>query len=63
MVLHDLHLALRYADHAIALGGERAIAGAAKDVLTASALSDVFGHRPRRGRRRNDAQSAADLVC
>ena len=45
MVLHDLHLALRYADHAIALGGERAIAGAAKDVLTASALSDVFGHR------------------
>ena len=45
MVLHDLHLALRYADHAIALGGGRAIAGPAKDVLTASALSDIFGHR------------------
>jgi iron complex transport system ATP-binding protein len=44
MVLHDLHLALRYADHAIALGGGRAIAGAAKDVLSASTLSDVFGH-------------------
>jgi iron complex transport system ATP-binding protein len=45
MVLHDLHLALRYADHAIALGVGRAIAGAAADVLTASILSDVFGHR------------------
>jgi iron complex transport system ATP-binding protein len=45
MVLHDLHLALRYADHAIALGNGRAIAGLAKDVLTASALSDIFGHR------------------
>jgi iron complex transport system ATP-binding protein len=45
MVLHDLHLALRYADHAIALGGGRAIAGAAADVLSASTLSDVFGHR------------------
>jgi iron complex transport system ATP-binding protein len=45
MVLHDLHLALRYADHAIALGGGRAIAGAAKDVLSASTLSGIFGHR------------------
>ena len=45
MVLHDLHLALRYADHAIALGGGHAIAGAAKDVLSASTLSEVFGHR------------------
>ena len=45
MVLHDLHLALRYADHAIALGRGRAIAGAAGDVLSASTLSDVFGHR------------------
>jgi len=45
MVLHDLHLALRYSDHAIALGGGRAIAGAATDVLSASTLSDVFGHR------------------
>jgi iron complex transport system ATP-binding protein len=45
MVLHDLHLALRYADHAIALGGGRAIAGAAVDVLSASTLSEIFGHR------------------
>jgi ABC-type hemin transport system ATPase subunit len=45
MVLHDLHLALRYADHAVALGGARAITGAAADVLSASTLSDVFGHR------------------
>jgi len=45
MVLHDLHLALRYADHAIALGGGRAIAGAAGDVLCAPTLSELFGHR------------------
>lgn len=45
MVLHDLHLALRYADHAIALGGGRAIAGVAGDVLSAPTLSELFGHR------------------
>ena len=45
MVLHDLHLALRYADHAIALGGGRAMAGAAADVLSTNVLSDFFGHR------------------
>jgi iron complex transport system ATP-binding protein len=45
MVLHDLHLALRYADHAIALGGGRAHAGAAAAVLTPAALSELFGHR------------------
>ncbi len=45
MVLHDLHLALRYADHAIALGGGCAIAGRAEDVLTADTLSTLFGHR------------------
>jgi iron complex transport system ATP-binding protein len=45
MVLHDLHLALRYADHAIALGGGIARAGAAHDILTAAALSELFGHR------------------
>jgi iron complex transport system ATP-binding protein len=44
MVLHDLHLALRYADHAVALGGGRAIAGPARDVLTADALSPLFAH-------------------
>ena len=45
MVLHDLHLAIRFADHAIALGGGSARIGAAGDVLTASALSELFGHR------------------
>ena len=44
MVLHDLHLALRYADHAIALGGARALTGRAADVLRADALSALFGH-------------------
>ena len=45
MVLHDLHLAARFADHAIALGGGRARTGAAVDILTAAALSELFGHR------------------
>jgi iron complex transport system ATP-binding protein len=44
MVLHDLHLALRYADHAVALGGGRATAGPAGAILTADALSALFGH-------------------
>ena len=44
MVLHDLHLALRYADHAIALGGGRATAGNAADILSAPTLSAFFGH-------------------
>jgi iron complex transport system ATP-binding protein len=45
MVLHDLHLALRYADHAVALGAGQAVSGRAEDVLTADALSTLFGHR------------------
>jgi iron complex transport system ATP-binding protein len=45
MVLHDLHLAARFADHAIALGDGRARTGSAADILTASALSELFGHR------------------
>jgi len=45
MVLHDLHLALRYADHAVALGQGRARAGAACDILTGASLSELFGHR------------------
>jgi iron complex transport system ATP-binding protein len=44
MVLHDLHLALRYADHAIAMGGGRTITGPARDVLTEDVLSPLFGH-------------------
>ena len=45
MVLHDLHLALRYADHAVALGGGRAAAGPAAAILGADSLSALFGHR------------------
>ena len=45
MVLHDLHLALRYADHAIALGSGRARTGIAGDILTGATLSELFGHR------------------
>jgi ABC-type cobalamin/Fe3+-siderophores transport system ATPase subunit len=45
MVLHDLHLALRYADYAIALGDGHATTGRADEVLTAGALSVLFGHR------------------
>jgi ABC-type cobalamin/Fe3+-siderophores transport system ATPase subunit len=45
MVMHDLHLALRYADCAIVLGAGRAVTGRADDVLTADALSALFGHR------------------
>jgi iron complex transport system ATP-binding protein len=45
MVLHDLHLAVRYADHALALGAGRATTGRAADVLTTDALSALFNHR------------------
>jgi iron complex transport system ATP-binding protein len=45
MVLHDLHLAMRFADYAIALGGGSARTGTAADILTAPALSELFGHR------------------
>jgi iron complex transport system ATP-binding protein len=45
MVVHDLHLALRYADHAIAIGGGTARAGGAAQTLTADALSTLFGRR------------------
>jgi iron complex transport system ATP-binding protein len=45
MVLHDLHLALRYADCAVALGNGRATVGSADEILDADALSTLFGHR------------------
>ncbi len=43
MVVHDLHLALRYADHAIAVGNGRAHAGPAREILTAEVLGPLFG--------------------
>ncbi len=47
MVLHELHLATRYADHVILLGDERATGkartGSAAEMLTAERLSILFG--------------------
>jgi len=44
MVLHDLNLAARYADHLIAIaGGTVHSAGAPAEVLTAEMVTDVFG--------------------
>ncbi|HJW52425.1 MAG TPA: ABC transporter ATP-binding protein [Burkholderiaceae bacterium] len=41
--LHDLNAATRFATHALLLWGDgRTLAGAAEDVLTAAALSDLF---------------------
>ena len=44
MVLHDIHLALRYGDGAIAIGNGRVVAGPAAAVLDPAALSTLFGH-------------------
>ncbi|MET1037746.1 MAG: ABC transporter ATP-binding protein [Aeromicrobium sp.] len=44
IVLHDLNLACRYADHIIAMKGGAILAeGPPKDVITASVVTDVFG--------------------
>jgi len=43
MVLHDLHLATRFCDHAIAIGGGAARAGAAAEIFTEDALSALYG--------------------
>ena len=44
IVLHDLNLAARYADHVIALKGGRIVAqGGARDVITEDLVLDVFG--------------------
>jgi iron complex transport system ATP-binding protein len=43
MVLHELHLALRFCTRAIAIGAGRAHAGVVDDVLTPDALSRLFG--------------------
>ncbi|CAI3805053.1 ABC transporter ATP-binding protein [Pseudarthrobacter sp. MM222] len=44
IVLHDLNLAARYADHVIAMKGGRIVAeGAARDVVTENMVKDVFG--------------------
>jgi iron complex transport system ATP-binding protein len=44
IVLHDLNLAARYADHVIAMKGGRIVAeGTAADVVTEDLVRDVFG--------------------
>ncbi|MCL2309649.1 MAG: ABC transporter ATP-binding protein [Proteobacteria bacterium] len=43
MVLHELHLATRYADHLILLGREKAQTGSAAEMLTTEYLSALFG--------------------
>ncbi|RZT85306.1 iron complex transport system ATP-binding protein [Pseudonocardia sediminis] len=46
MVLHDLNLAARYADHLVAMRDGRIVAaGDPSDVITAPMLADVFGLR------------------
>ena len=45
MVLHDINLALRYADRALLLFGEsRTLEGPVEAVLTAESLSRLYGH-------------------
>ncbi|WP_375294470.1 ABC transporter ATP-binding protein [Microbacterium sp.] len=44
MVLHDMNLAARYADHIFAMrGGELIASGAPAEVMTSELISDVFG--------------------
>ncbi|WP_022925829.1 ABC transporter ATP-binding protein [Serinicoccus marinus] len=46
MVLHDLNLAARYADHLVAMCGGRLLAGGTpEEVLTAPTVEQVFGMR------------------
>lgn len=49
MVLHDVNLAARYADHVILLDGRGGVkAGSRDEILCESWLSAAFGHRLRR---------------
>lgn len=44
MVLHDLNVAARYADHLVAMAGGRLhVSGPPEEVLTASMVREVFG--------------------
>ncbi len=49
MVLHDLNLAARFADHVVLLDGSgKMVSGTADEVLQADVLSAAFGHPLRR---------------
>ncbi|TCK92408.1 iron complex transport system ATP-binding protein [Natranaerovirga hydrolytica] len=44
MVLHDLNLAARYADHMVAVANQTVVAsGNAKDIMTCETIKEVFG--------------------
>ena len=44
MVLHDLNLACRYADHIVAIKDKKVFAeGAPEDIITGQLVLDVFG--------------------
>ena len=48
MILHDLDMTLRYADHVVLMGRGLALAeGSAKEVLRSEAVKEVFGITPR----------------
>lgn len=48
VVLHDLNLACRYADHIVAMKGGRLVAeGAPRDVVTEDLVKEVFGMKSR----------------
>lgn len=44
MVVHDLHIALRYGDRAVALGSDHLVSGPAFEVLTPAVLTRIFDH-------------------
>ena len=65
--LHDLNAATRFATHALLLWGDgRTLAGAADDVLTAAALSDLSRRRSvecKQETKRSSMSTAADSVA
>jgi ABC-type methionine transport system ATPase subunit len=65
MVLHDINLAARYADHLFALRAGRLVAsGAPRDVVTSDLVREVFGkgRSPASPRRRTGERSKCGCV-
>lgn len=60
MVLHDLNLAIRYADHLVAMrAGRLVVEGAPEEVVTPAFLADVFGVE---GQVATDPQTGSPIV-